>query len=408
MGRGRGRKASRPAPGAPPTTAVATGLDDAARLRWGRVVLGLAFAAGLLLAAPLYLSGRAYPLAPVLGALPPVPPPLDRLLLGALVLALAGVAFAPWPRAWAWAALGLGGALALGDQSRWQPWFYQYVLMLGALVLARSKAETLAGWRLVLVALYVWSGVQKLNVTFVTKVFPWMLEPLAGAPSAEAGPAVIAAGLAVAAFEIAIGLALLRRRTRRAAVVAAVATHGLVLALLGPLGHGQNAVVWPWNVALAALAVLLFWRADDPAPAILAPTGSVPRAALLVLVGILPAASFAGWWDGYLSGALYSGNIRAAVVVMGEATAARLPAEMRSHVRTTGPGIRVLDLWEWSVAELRAPSYPEVRVFRRVGAELCRAADAPPDLLLVVFGRPAALTGAREVRREDCAALGRG
>ena len=185
-------------------------------------------------------------------------------------------------------------------------------------------------------------------------------------------------------------------------------THGLVLALLGPLGHGQNYVVWPWNVALAALAVLLFWRDDDPARRILAPCRTALQAVLLVLVGILPAASFAGWWDAYLSGALYSGNIGAAVMVMSDRSAERLPAEVRRHVKTTAEGVRVLDLWEWSVAELRAPSYPEVRVFRRVGAEVCRRAGEPSDILLVVFGRPSVFAGERQIRRQDCAGLGRG
>jgi hypothetical protein len=369
--------------------------------------VAFAFCAGLVIAAPLYLSDRAYPLAPVVSALPIVPHPLDHLLLAAVVLALVGVAVAPRPRAWTWAALGLTAALALGDQSRWQPWFYQDLLMLAALALARSTGEAIAAWRFVFVALYVWSGIQKLNVTFVTSLFPWMVEPLTGPRVTTARPLLAGAAVVVALIEIAIGLALVWRRTRRAAVIAAVVTHGLVLALLGPLGHGQNSVVWPWNVALAALAVLLFWRDDDPAPRMLAPARTPLHAALVVLVGILPAASFAGWWDAYLSGALYSGNIGAAVVAMSDRSAERLPAEVRRYVTTSPEGVRVLDLWEWSMAELRAPSYPERRVFRRVGAEVCRMAGRPSDMLLVVFGRPTVLTGERQIQREDCAALGR-
>ena len=358
----------------------------------------------MLIAAPLYLSGRAYPLAPVFERLPAVPVPIDRVLLGVLVLALAGVAVAPRPRSLAWAALALSAVLAVGDQSRWQPWFYQYVLMLAALALARSAAETLAAWRFVLVALYVWSGLQKLNVTFATRLFPWMLEPLTGPRSGDPGPLLIAAGVAAALVETAIGLSLLSVRLRNAGVVAAVLTHGFVLGLLGPLGHGQNYVIWPWNVALATFAVILFWRADEPPRSIAVPRRAGVHAAAVILAGVLPAASFVGWWDAYLSGALYSGNIPAGLVAMNAPTLERLPPEARRHVETAGDK-RVLDLWEWSTAELRAPSYPEPRVFRRIGAELCRRANDPTDLVLVIFHRPAAIGGGREITRDDCAAL---
>jgi len=51
------------------------------------------------------------------------------------------------------------------------------------------------------------------------------------------------------------------------------------------------------------------------------------------------------------------------------------------------------------------PSYPEDRVFRAVARDVCRLADTPGDVVLVVFGRPGVLTGQREIRRNDCAAL---
>src|SRR5205809_971107 len=88
---------------------------------------------------------------------------------------------APRPRRWwAVAATVLALILAADDQSRWQPWFYQYVTMLAALAVARDVGDTLAAWRAVLVGLYLWSGIQKLNATFMTQLFPWLMEPLAG------------------------------------------------------------------------------------------------------------------------------------------------------------------------------------------------------------------------------------
>ena len=57
------------------------------------------------------------------------------------------------------------------------------------------------------------------------------------------------------------------------------------------------------------------------------------------------------------------------------------------------------------MSELSVPPYPEERVFRAAARDMCRLADNPGDVVLVVFGRPGILTGQREISRNDCAAL---
>lgn len=371
-------------------------------------MVAAALAAGLLLAPRLFLATRVYPRAPVLDGWPLLPAPLDLVVLGALLAALVGVALAPRPRGWAAAATVLALILAADDQSRWQPWFYQYVAMLVALALAREAGDTLAAWRAVLVGLYLWSGVQKLNVTFMTHLFPWLVEPLAGVLPLGLQRVLLGGWMLVPAMEIAVAVGLLVPRLRRVAVRAAVATHLVILGLLGPLGHRTNAVVWPWNVAMAALVVVLFWN-GGPAPArhVLVPRRLGVHAAALVFFGVLPALSFSARWDAYLSGALYSGNIKAAALSVTDAVAARLPDPARRHVARNRMGANVLDVWEWSMDELAVPSYPEDRVFRAVARDVCRLAADPADVALVVFGRPGALTGDREITRCDCAALRR-
>lgn len=369
-------------------------------------MVAAALGAGLLLAPRLFLATRAYPRAPVLEGWPLLAAPADVVVLVALLLALAGVALAPRARWWAAAAVALAVVLALDDQSRWQPWFFQYVVMLAALALARDEGDTLAAWQTVLVGLYLWSGIQKLNVTFMTHLFPWLVEPVAGVLPAGVHRALLGGWFVVPVLEIAVAVGLLVPRLRNAAVVGAVTTHLVVLVLLGPLAHRTNAVVWPWNLAMAALAVLLFWR-RRAASLSLVPRRLGMHAAAIVLVGFLPALSFSGHWDAYLSGALYSGNIRAAALAVADPVVARLPEPARRHVARNRAGANVLDLWEWSMAELGVPSYPEDRVFRAVARDVCRLAAHPADVVLVVFGRPGALTGERAIGRRDCAALAR-
>lgn len=382
-------------------------MADLARLRWARLVTAAALAAGLLLAPRLFLATRVYPRVPVLDGWPALKAPLDVVVLGALLVALAGVALAPRPRWWAAAATFLGLVLAADDQSRWQPWFFQYVAMLAALAVGRDAADTLATWRAVLVGLYLWSGIQKLNVTFMAHLFPWLVQPVAGLlpPGLQRG--LLGGWIVVPVIEIAVAVGLLVPRLRHAAVMTAIATHVVVLGLLGPLGHASNTVVWPWNVAMAALAALLFWHSAHPARHVLVPRRLGAHAAAVVVFGVLPALSFAGRWDAYLSGALYSGNLQAAALSVSDAVAARLPDAARRHVTRNRMNANVLDVWEWSMGELAVPSYPEDRIFRAVAREVCRLAAAPADVVLVVFGRPSALTGHRKISRRDCATLRR-
>jgi hypothetical protein len=365
-----------------------------------------ALAAGVLLASRLFLAARVFPRVPILEVWPLLPAPLDEVALGALLAALCGVAFAPGPRWWATAAIVLALVLALEDQSRWQPWFYQYVAMLGALAVARDRADTLAAWRVVLVGLYLWSGIQKLNATFMTRVFPWLVQPVAAVLPAGLQQVLLAGWMVIPMTEIAVAVGLLVPRLRNAAVVAAVATHVVVLGLLGPLAHGRNAVIWPWNVAMAVLVALLFWNARGvSALDTLVPRRIGAHAVLLALFVALPVLSFAGRWDAYLSGELYSGNLKVGALSITDRVAARLPDAARRHVMSNRSGANALDLYEWSMGELSVPSYPEDRVFRAVARDVCRLADSPGDVVLVVFGRPGVLSGRREITRNDCAAL---
>jgi hypothetical protein len=121
----------------------------------------------------------------------------------------------------------------------------------------------------------------------------------------------------------------------------------------------------------------------------------------------MPLLSFTGHWDAYLSGALYSGNIKAAVIGLPEAAVARLPDAARPHVVRNRAGATVLDVHEWSMDELGVPPYPEDRVFRAVAREVCRRAGDPAGIVLVIFGRPSLLAGHREITRHDCLAVGR-
>jgi hypothetical protein len=116
----------------------------------------------------------------------PVPPPFDAALLIGLVLLATWIAIAERPSRELAAFLAIAAGYALFDQSRWQPWFYQYLAMLAALSGFYSnscedrRGAALHGCRLIVVAVYFWSGIHKLNAGFAYDGFPWLLRPFTG------------------------------------------------------------------------------------------------------------------------------------------------------------------------------------------------------------------------------------
>jgi uncharacterized membrane protein YphA (DoxX/SURF4 family) len=320
------------------------------------------------------------------------------------------------------------------DQSRWQPYFVQYMLFL-ALVLGvpwerrgtwqtAELEDALRPMRLFLAFTYLYSGLQKLNHTFVTGLFPWCFRPLAGwfgvdldqAPATAV--AVFALGSAVA--ESVAGVGLLLPRTRCVAALVLAAMHVAILLAVGPLGHNRNVVIWPWNVALIAALLLLFLRRGEPSPSAEPPTSAraaraawataglrapstrrsrhaLATAGVILGFGVLPALSFVDRWDSYLSFSLYSGNTREARLHVDPLDRDRLPSAARAVLREDG----WLDLFDWSERELGATSYPEDRVALHIGRTVARRVTSG-DVLLRLEGKPHPITGVRSLRFVRC------
>jgi hypothetical protein len=316
--------------------------DSSQHERLGRlkIALCLAFATALLLSPKLWISTRTYPLAPVVGGIGAIPYPLDYAIFFALFALVVTAAIVSRPRPYLIGALAITVGLAIQDQSRWQPWLYQYLALLAALAAYSWQPGDPGGSRraldisrAVMIGLYFWSGVQKINATFLRTGLGAVVD--AGAVPDPIWALLVQLGFIVPSAEIAIALGLLTRRFRDAAAVTAVLVHAFVLIAIGPLGQSWNVIVWPWNVAMAAFSVILFYGDETSGPRDILALAR-PRATLHALVVVLfclaPALSFAGLWDSYLSAALYSRNVRQAGIKVSEAVVERLPAAVAQHV----------------------------------------------------------------------------
>ena len=371
------------------------------RIFWLKIVVVVAFCIGLLMSSRLWIGPRSYPAAPVFGGLPALDDIVARGLFAALFVLAIAILVAPEPRKFIAVFLLIVLIFCGLDQTRWQPWVFQYVVLLATLRLFSWSSQDIGGQkrtlniaRLVIAGTYVFSGLQKLNWNFVENDFPWIVSPIADAIPSAAG-ALHLLGMAAPFVQILFGVGLLTRRFRRVALILAVAMHLFILAMFGPVGLDWNPIVWPWTATMAALDILLFaGNAQFSFREVIWTDARWDHAAVLALFLLLPILSFFNLWDSLLSSAIYSGNLTEAIIYASDAGARDLPAAVRQYVVHTSPDTNVLNIQRWATQDIDVIPYPETRVFRAIAKNLCGHLTDPAQLVLVVreqrmlFSRP--------------------
>lgn len=207
-------------------------------------------------------------------------------------------------------------------------------------------------------------------------------------------------GIFIGSLETLIGISLLFRKTRKTAVLSAVAMHIFILGLL--IAKNYNSIVWIWNAALMAIVIIAFWQSEVFIRDIF--NLKLKTAKIIVLSSVLlPLSSFFGFWEMYLSGALFSGSTETAVIRIDDDVFDKLPPTAQKVVfRTKTNEMKVLPLFEWAINELNVPVYPEKRIFRRIFREICSPADNKQQPELIIKERPSMITGNYKVVRSNC------
>ena len=374
-----------------PLTLPFAGVDR--RTAWVRVILLSACLAGLLASAPGWRNSRTFPLLPIAPGFPILPAPWDACLFGTMLLALA---LASWFYRAAITCFLLAGLFAFcEDQNRGQPWFYMYWVMLGLTLLPAPASIAACRWAISVA--YIWSGIQKCQPAFFHSVPAWFIAPATHWHLPAAVIHLLRWSIASAPFvELGIGVALWLPRLRWAAIGAAVVVHLTALLFLGSLGHNYNVVVWPWNLAMVALVLVLFALPPEASikRTIAELRPSKPTLAILAPFTLLPLLSYVGWWDSYFSFTLYANNQAKADIFVTEAFSQRLPSGIHAHVHKLrlayNPQIQgpyVFDFQAWGVQELHVPPVFEPRSFRSIFNFLRRYSVEPGDLRMIIAPR---------------------
>ncbi|WZO96651.1 hypothetical protein EP7_003654 [Isosphaeraceae bacterium EP7] len=346
---------------------------------------------------PLWADDGPFPRVPFFLGWPKagiLAPLLRAGMIAGLLLAAIGVV----PRRSLAVALVLMTSLILGDQHRFQPWAYQFLLIGLALAVAPA-AEALVFARWCLIALYAHSALSKIDFSFCdelgqtflqTSLRPFGLRPELWSPTAR-----IVAALTMPGAELLVAACLACRKTRRAGLVGAIAVHLGLLTVLGPLGLNHSANVLIWNGSMIAQDLLIF----GPGCFLIGPAerrfSFLPIRVVLYASMLLPFGERFGLFDTWPSHAVYASHAERTEVAVAADDANRLPDSLGRHLGRDEMGdFRALDLAGWSLAERGTPLYPQNRAWHGVAVAL---AERDEILVRVIHrGRASALSGRRD------------
>jgi hypothetical protein len=344
--------------------------------------IALAFIGGMLTSFRLWWKPALFPSLPLFAPLTNIPSGVSNVLAVALVLALAGMVLTT-KRFAAIIALAAVVLLTLLDQMKWQPWVYLYLLLMLPLTIpGRSERLILFYWQLVIAGIYLWSGIHKINTNFVDGFFGRIMSNVFGASILEGGLAPYL-GYCAGILESLAGVGLLFNRTRKPALIFAIAMHAAIVGYIVVHDHLQfNVVLVPWNLAMIAFNMLLFARFNSNAMACAKQlwknksrklADAFPVGVVLVFVWILPVFNFTGHVDHYLSFSLFSNKPSSFYVAVRDDQLGKVPALVRKHtVNIAGlSGGQIIDVDAWARDELGVPFYPERRVFTKLSSFFC-------------------------------------
>ena len=274
----------------------------------------------------------------------------------------------------AWMLTIVLGIMFISDVNRVQAWSYQYYLMLLALCTITypksGKREIRHVLRFIIIAIYFWGSIHKINLSFLEDNTTWLLSAFINFDSLQLSYGV---GILMILTELSIALCLLFKKTTKIGIVLVFIFHVLILLIIGPFGHNWNEVVWPWNLLMPALVFLLFTdtgkeRMQSNITVQLIPGNWMHRIVVILLV--LPIFNFFEAWDDHLSFTMYAG-VGVDAVFYSRDPGDCIPEEVGDEAFKDRSGTTYIALDDWTFLEMKIPVYNSGRFIKRAGTKLC-------------------------------------
>jgi len=311
----------------------------------------------------LWLADRLFPLVPVHDSLLNVPNYVHIFFLAVTLLSLIALLVFPAKRWLAIVIIVSEFASCLFDQNRWQPWEYQFLFMLLPFVFTRDENRLKTCWQVIAVGLYFFSGLSKLNQKFIMQGWNGMiLRDWIGYTIHNTW--MFRLGYLMPLIEMGAALALFFNRSRKIGVVLLCIMHGFILLMFGPAGLNINIVLWPWNMLMPFLLLLLFY--DQPVNYLVLK----PKHPLLWFTifcwWILPWLNLFGYLDDFFSGKLYSGKTQYLFICTSNPHTKKIFADYFAPSSTSSVCDSSISVFKWGIQEMKVPPNPELRVYKQI------------------------------------------
>jgi hypothetical protein len=376
-------------------SSIRNNLDNNTRLRWLLNIGIIGLLAGLLLSSDAWSTERTLPFSPIMSTLEMSSGAHDALFLIVIItLVLCLFRFRMRNHLMTIGLISLL-LLILLDITRLQPWILHYAAILiffSSFIHKKHLSETkvLDAARLIIGGIYFWSGIQKINPRFFSEIFPWFTQHLAS-PFGEPGLAVaLALGLFVPYIELGFALGFFSKRFRKVALAGSLGMLIIIMASIGPTGHNWNIPVWPWNIAIFSMVIILFWGENFSLSEFISRIRHSSLAWIVIAVfWIMPAGNLVGLTDHYLSWSLYSGTVPEASILGNQEFLTTLsPAAYNGE----------LLFGNWAIENFNLVPYPQNRVFIDIFERLCNDNQAQPMTLLIQSNKSGTTPPANQTR----------
>lgn len=369
------------------------------RLRLVRGIIGVAMLAQLFISQSLWWgSERMYPLTPMFGDTSlELPDGWQLVAFIGLLLATIGLVIIKNTR-WSLGIFLVAMILFwVQDITRIQAWSYQYVVMLVIIMLGtwqRNAITPLAALQLVIISLYFWAGIQKINLHFATSVFPWMMEAY---PALNAFGKKVWLGYSVAGVETLLGIGLFWQHIRRVAIVGAVIFHVIILLLL--IGLSWNEVVYPWNIAMILLILSLFLEHSRFSQTARANWQSVftillgknwTLGAVVLVFAVLPLFNLLGFAPDQLAQKMYSGDGKGSELHFSAKDFESCVPEALIKELEIGEAENevIISLDDWAFERLKVPAFAGDAALQKTGLQFCECLVHSQEGFIVIYTYP--------------------
>jgi len=382
--------------------------DDSLDLsQWPLLLATAGLALGLCFSNRLWTGiGKSFPAAAIVSC--PLSPGIDQVLSGLVLLCCCLIVANKFRLAGTITLFASLFVLVLFDINRFQPWLYEYLIIIflcsvpdnrSHLSIFERSHKKLQFISLLLISVYFFSGLEKLNWRFLTIVGPWLLGLSHSLTTGiENDMTVIWMSASMAVAETGLAVLLCFSTTRMLGVALGTLMHATIFYVLGPFKMNTNPAVWPWNLTQITLLIYCFMNiSDQPIFKINLKESRLSAFVMTVVALVIPTLGLLQLVDPYPAFSFYTGDVPTGKIMFEKSTFEQLPKNVQTECgfydeRT---GLWYADTNDWLYLETGASAYPSFFCFRLEARKF--AQDHPGQLVVLkLYSFPKLTKAARD------------